>query len=328
MHDKQESIPDRVLIIKEMIRRAYGKSGLEVSPLAFGGWPIAGVGWSNVNERDSIATIRQALDVGINLIDTAYMYGVNGESEILVGKAISGRREEAIVATKCGVHWENGEMVADSSPDRIRREVDESLRRLNIDVIDLYQVHSPDKKTPFEETASVMASLIEEGKIRAVGVSNYSVEQMTSFSEVTPIHSLQPRYSMIDRKIENEIVPYCLQHRIGLCVYCPLERSLLTDRIKPAEDYPPEDDRRKDAGFKGEEYRRTKAMNDALRVIAREKGVTLAQLVLNWTVSQPGITVAIVGATRPEQVTENAKALDFEIPAEEMGRINHIIAAR
>ena len=311
-----------------MIRREYGTSGLEVSALAFGGWPIAGKGWSNVNEKDSIAAIRQALDLGINFIDTAYMYGERGESEILVGKAIAGRREEALVATKCGVHWEGGKMVADSSPERIRKEVEESLRRLNIDVIDLYQVHAPCRNTPIEETAEAMASLLEAGKIRAVGVSNYNLEQMKAFAAVTPIHSLQPRYSMIHRGIEGEIVPYCRARNIGICVYCPLERGLLTERIRPASEFPPEDDRHKDPGFTGEAFARTRKMNESLRVIARECGTTLAQLVLNWTVHQPGITVAIVGATRACQVIENAAALDFRLTEKQMARIDAIVEAR
>ncbi len=311
-----------------MILRTYGRSGLEVSALAFGSWPIAGIGWSNVNEKDSIATIQQALDLGINFIDTAYMYGESGESETLVGKAIAGRRDEAIVATKCGVHWKNGETVRDSSPERIRRDIEESLRRLNTDVIDLYQVHAPCQRTPLEKTAETMGSLLKEGKIRAVGVSNYTVEQMKTFSTVTPIQSLQPRYSMIDRKIEKEIVPYCLVQNIGICVYCPLERGLLTDRIKPAHEYPPEDARHTEPAFKGGEFFRTRTMNEALRAIARECDVTLTQLVLNWTVHQPGITVAIVGATRPHQVVENAKALDFELTEEQMKRINDIVESR
>ena len=311
-----------------MILRTYGRSGLEVSALAFGSWPIAGIGWSNVNEKDSIATIQQALDLGINFIDTAYMYGESGESETLVGKAIAGRRDEAIVATKCGVHWKNGETVRDSSPERIRRDIEESLRRLNTDVIDLYQVHAPCQRTPLEKTAETMGSLLKEGKIRAVGVSNYTVEQMKTFSTVTPIQSLQPRYSMIDRKIEKEIVPYCLVQNIGICVYCPLERGLLTDRIKPAHEYPPEDARHTEPAFKGGEFFRTRTMNEALRAIARECDVTLTQLVLNWTVHQPGITVAIVGATRPHQVVENAQALDFELTEEQMKRINDIVESR
>jgi aryl-alcohol dehydrogenase-like predicted oxidoreductase len=311
-----------------MVTRKYGDSGLEVSALAFGGWPIAGMGWSGVNERDSIATIHKAMDTGINFIDTAYMYGENGESEILVGKAVADRRDEVVVATKCGVHWENGKAVSDSSPPTIRRQVEESLRRLSTNVIDLYQVHSPDNNTPFEETAAVMASLLEEGKIRAIGVSNYNVKQMQVFSQVAPIHSLQPRYSMIDRRIEEELVPYCVRNKIGICVYCPLERGLLTNRIKCGNEYPEDDDRHENPSFMGEEFSRTKAMNDALTAVARERGVTLAQLVLNWTVHQPGITVAIVGATRPNQVAENAESLNFELSDVDMSRIDEIIASR
>ena len=308
-----------------MIYREYGSSGLKVSALAFGGWPIAGVRWSNVNERDSLASIRQALDVGINFIDTAYMYGEKGESEILVGKAIAGRRDEAIIATKGGVHLQDGRMFRDSSPERIRRQFEESLQRLGTDVIDLYQIHAPDENTPLEQTAEVMVSLLNEGKIRAIGVSNYDVEQMRAFSQVAPLHSLQPRYSMIDRHIEVEIVPYCLQQNIGICVYCPLERGLLTDRIRSGREYPPHDERRHHAAFRGEAFRRTKAINEALRRIARECEVSLAQLVLNWTVHQPGITVAIVGATRPHQVLENARAINFELSDNQMKRIAQII---
>jgi len=229
-----------------MLLREYGTPGIEVSALALGCWPIAGMGWSGVSDEHSIATIRQALDIGMNFIDTAYMYGANGESEILVGKAIAGRREGAFIATKRGVRWEEGRPVRDSSPARIRQELEESLRRMKIDVVDLYQVHAPDTETPFEVTANLLDELHREGKIRAIGLSNFSLEQMGAFSEAAPIHSLQPRYSMLNRSIESDILPYCIEHSVATCVYCPLERGLLTDRVRPGSEFPEDDGRRND----------------------------------------------------------------------------------
>lgn len=311
--------------IRAMIQREYGSSGMRVSVLSLGCWPIAGLGWSGVNDEDSIATIQQALDIGMNFIDTAYMYGPNGESEILVGKAIAGRRDEAFVATKCGIHWKGKTNCHDSSPERIKQELEESLRRLNIDTIDLYQVHWPDKNTPFEETAKVLDDLLKEGKIRSIGVSNYNVEQMEAFSKSAPIHSLQPQYSMLKRDIENEILPYCIEHNIATCVYCPLGRGLLTDRIRPAEEFPPDDARRDNPDFLGENFQRTKRMAEKLKSIADGCNCTLAQLTLNWTIHQPGVTVAIVGATRPHQVLENAAAVDFELTEDQLNRINEIV---
>lgn len=309
-----------------MIYRDYGSSGLKVSALALGCWPIAGIGWSGVNEKDSLASIRQALDSGINFIDTAYMYGKSGESEILVGRAIAGRRDQAIVATKCGVYWDGDRTVRDSTPARIRRECEESLRRLNIEVIDLYQVHGPDPATPFEDTAKALEDLRRKGKIRAIGVSNFDVAQMQEFARHAPLHSLQPAYSMINRGIEKEILPACLRNHIGVCVYCPLERGLLTDRLRPAESFPPGDSRRNHPSFQGERFERTKRMVDRLRPVAMEAGLNIAQLTLYWTVHQPGVTVAIVGATRPHQVLENAAAFEKTLTDDQMTRVNSIVA--
>ncbi|MBI2194298.1 MAG: aldo/keto reductase [Planctomycetes bacterium] len=311
-----------------MVTREFGSSGLRVSALALGCWPIAGVGWTGVNEQDSLATIRQALDVGINFVDTAYMYGLGGESEILVGKAIAGRRAEVVLATKCGVHWDGGKAVRDSSSARIQEECEASLRRLNVDAIDLYQVHAPDPGTSFQETAQALERLLRQGKIRAIGVSNFDVAQMQEFSRHAPLHSLQPAYSMIRREIERDILPYCEEHRIGVCVYCPLERGLLTDGIRPGESYPAEDSRRQNSNFLGDSFARTRQMVMRLQSIARENGMTLAQLVLNWTVHQPGVTVAIVGATRPHQVLENAHALGRSLTADQMERIRKIVESR
>jgi len=199
---------------------------------------------------------------------------------------------------------------------------------MKIEVVDLYQVHAPDTETPFEVTANLLDELHREGKIRAIGLSNFSLEQMGAFSEAAPIHSLQPRYSMLNRSIESDILPYCIEHSVATCVYCPLERGLLTDRVRPGSEFPEDDSRRDDPDFQGEEFARTKRMVDKLKPIAEECGKTVAQLTLNWTIHQPGVTVAIVGAKRPDQVLENAGAVSFEMSAEQMRRVTQIVEAR
>ncbi len=305
--------------------RQLGDSGFNVSVIGLGCWPIAGIGWSGVDDKESIAAIKKSLDVGINFIDTAYMYGKNGESERLVGRAIQGRRDEVIIATKGGLHWKDDQLCHDSSRGRIKRQVEESLKRLNIDVIDLYQVHAYDENTPLRDTAQTMDDLLREGKIRAIGVSNYSVSSMKEFAEYAPLHSLQPPYNMIMRAIEDEILPHCIESGIGVCVYWPFYKGLLTGKYQKGHSFPKGDSRKNDPEFRGERFERTLDMLDRLRGIADECGSSLAELVTNWTIHQPGVTLAICGATRPDQVEKNARAGDWKLGEDQMKRINEII---
>ena len=289
--------------------RALGKSGLTVSAIGMGCWPMAGVGWTGIDDKASLAALEAAMDGGITLIDTAYMYGRSGESERLVGRAIASRRDQIVLATKCGMHWDGTTIIRDSSRKCVLAQVEESLRRLNTDYIDLYQVHMPDENTPFEETAATLAELKEQGKIRAIGVSNYDVPQMREFARHAPLHSDQPPYNLLKRDIEAEILPYCRENRIGVISYWPLYKGLLTGKYVRGHRFPEGDNRNEDVRFQGEELGRTLDMLDRLKPIADVYGKSIAQLVIHWTARQPGITSVLCGATRTDQVEQNIKAV-------------------
>lgn len=308
--------------------RPLGTSGLQVSSIALGTWPMSALGWSGITERDSIATIHRAVALGVNLVDTAYMYGKHGEVEQLVGKAIQGRRDRVLIATKGGIEWRNGERVIDGSYQRLLEQADESLRRMGLDVIDLYQVHTPDPNVPVEETARALLHLQQQGKIRAIGVSNYTVEQMTAFLRVAPIHAAQVLYNMLRREIEADLLPFCRERAIAVLAYRPLERGLLTDEIKPASSFPADDSRGAKPEWQGEHFQRTLAMVERLKPIAAECKKTLAQLVLNWTIHQPGLTAAICGAKRPEQVVENVGGANWRLTDAQLARIRAIVESR
>ncbi len=306
--------------------RALGESGLTVSAVGMGCWPMAGVGWTGIDDNESLAALEAAMDGGITLIDTAYMYGRNGESERLVGRAIAGRRDQIVLATKCGLYWDGTTLMRDSSRKRILEQIEESLRRLNTDYIDLYQVHAPDEDTPFEETAITLAELKEQGKIRAIGVSNYDVAQMKSFADHAPLHSDQPPYNLLIRDIEAEILPHCLHHRIGVISYWPLYKGLLTGKYGRGHQFPEGDSRNDDGRFKGEAMGRTLDTLDRMKPIADAYGKSIAQLVIHWTARQPGITSVLCGATRPAHVEQNIDAVGWELSDEHRLQIDDIVA--
>ncbi len=306
--------------------RALGTSGLTVSVIGMGCWPMAGVGWTGIDDSASLAALEAAMDGGITLIDTAYMYGRNGESERLVGRAISGRRDQVVLATKCGLYWDGGKLRHDSSRKRVLAQIEESLRRLNTDYVDLYQVHAPDENTPFEETAATLAELKSQGKIRAIGVSNYDVVQMKRFARHTPLHSDQPPYNPLIRDIEVEILPYCMDNRIGVISYWPMYKGLLTGKYGRGHRFPEGDARNDDPRFQGAALDRTLRALDRLRPIADEYGKSLAQLVIHWTASQPGITSVLCGATRPAHVAQNIDAVGWELSEEHRGQVDEIVA--
>lgn len=305
--------------------RLLGTSGLQVSAIGMGCWPMAGVGWSGIEDAQSLAALETAIDQGITLIDTAYMYGRNGESERLVGRAISGKRDKIILATKCGIHWDADKMIRDSSRAQILQEVEESLRRFNTDYIDLYQVHAYDQITPIEETAQTLAELKAQGKIRAVGVSNYNVAQMETFARHAPLHSDQPPYNMLMRDIEKAMVPYCQSEDIGLVTYWPLYKGLLTGKYGHDHQFPKMDSRHTDERFQGDNLAQTLDMLEQIRPIAEAYGKTIAQLVINWTAHQPGITSVLCGATRPAHVLQNVEAVGWKLSGEDMKQVNRII---
>ena len=236
-----------------MDRRRIGKTEIHVSPVALGCWPISGMTSLDVNETDSMATIHAAVDCGINFFDTAFGYGVHGESEILLRRALSDRRGEIVIATKGGLHWDStGKRVLDSSPSRLQHECEQSLVRLGTDYIDLLYLHAPDGVTPIEESANALRGLLVAGKTRSVGASNLSLEQLKAFHEVCPVSAFQPAYNMLQRGIEREIVPWCAENDVSLMVYWPLLKGLLAGKLARDHQFQPSDGRAKYALFQGD----------------------------------------------------------------------------
>jgi len=316
--------------------RSLGQSGIQASVVAFGAWAIGGWPWGGTDESNAIAAIHKALDLGMNLIDTAPAYGL-GLSEEIVGKALQGRRDKAIIATKCGLVWHTDKgtyyfteydkpVYRYLGPESIRYEVEQSLKRLRTDYIDLLQTHWQDPTTPIEDTMGELLRLKDEGKIRAIGVSNVTVEQLEAYRRVGPVDSDQELYSMLDRRIEADLLPYCREHNIAVLAYSPLAQGLLTGKVGPEREFPQGDMRRNNPRFSVENRRHIAAMLDEFRPIADDRGITLTQLVIAWTVAQPGLTHALVGARNPEQVEENAGAGDVELTAEELNVINNAIS--
>jgi len=320
-----------------MEKRALGKSALPVSPIAFGAWAIGGWMWGGADKKDAIRAIHACLDLGVTSLDTAPIYGF-GQSEEIVGEAIKGKRDSYEILTKCGMRWEgtkgdyffttndNSGVQRDihtySGRESIIAECEDSLRRLGTDYIDLYQVHWPDSTTPIEEAMEAFRTLLEQGKIRAAGVSNYSVEQMEQASSVVELSSNQMPYSMVLRDIEQDVLPWCMDHDCGILAYSPLQRGLLTGKITPDYPFAPGDNRPETPHFKINNLIKTNKFLDKIKPLAEEKGATLSQLVIAWTLCQPGITVALVGARNEEQVKQNAGALDVQLAADELDEIS------
>lgn len=320
-----------------MEKRKLGKSGLEVSPIAFGAWAIGGWMWGGSDREDALGALHACLDLGITSIDTAPIYGF-GLSEQLVGEAIKGKRDQYEILTKCGMRWEKAEgeyffttrdnegrsrdIYKYSGRDSLIRECEESLNRLGTDYIDLYQIHWPDYSTPIEEAMEAFQVLLEQGKIRAAGVSNYSVELMHRSASVVELTSNQVPYSMVQRDIEKEIIPWCVEHQCGILAYSPLQRGLLTGKIKPGHAFAPGDTRPDTPHFKHKNLVAINGFLDELKPLADRKGATLSQLVIRWTLEQPGITVALVGARDATQVEQNAGALHISLSEEEVSIIN------
>lgn len=319
-----------------MQTRQLGSSDVRVTPVIFGAWAIGGWMWGGNEESESLDAIRASIANGVNTIDTAAIYGM-GHSEELVGRAIKGIREKVVIATKCGMRWDTDQgsdpwpqkdnegrdviIRKNARPDSIALECERSLKRLGVDVIDLYQIHWPDTSTPVEDSMHAMVKLREQGKIRAIGVSNYDASWMGKALKAAPVASLQPPYSLLQRKIEQEILPFCRQNNVGVIVYSPLERGLLTGKVGPEREFAPGDHRAKHKFFTVENRKRVLAALDKVRPIAERHKASLAQLVINWTTHEPGITAALVGARNAEQAEHNARALHFELSPEERGQI-------
>ncbi len=313
-------------------RRRLGASGVMVSPVIFGAWAIGGWMWGGTDVQDAIAAIHASIDAGVNTIDTAAIYGM-GASEEIVAKAIEGRRDQVVLATKCGMRWNSeegtdpwpnktpdGQQVVvrkNSRPESIAYECEQSLKRLKTDVIDLFQIHWPDVSTPVQESIHAMEKLRQQGKIRAIGVSNYDVMWLEAATNAGAVASLQPPYSLITRKIEKDLLPWCRDHNLGVIVYSPLERGLLAGTVGPERVFPEGDHRAKHKYFTVDNRNRVLSALETVRPIAEKHGASLAQVAINWTIHQPGITAALVGARNAEQASHNAGALAFALTAEE-----------
>ena len=294
--------------------RKLGQSDLNCSVIGLGTWGMAGSFWGKVDDDQSIATIRAGLEAGINLIDTAPVYG-DGHSEEVVGRALEGlKREDIVLATKCGRFT--------CETEKIRQELETSLKRLKTDYIDLYQVHWPDDKVPFEETFGELENMRKQGKIRYIGVSNFSVEQTEEASKYCQIVSTQPQYSLLVREIEKDILPYCVQKNIGILSYGSIGAGALTGKFKEKPVFKEDDERASFYTFFQEQnWPKTKQMIDTLEEIAASHGKPTVHAAINWVLKQKGISVALVGARTPEQVRMNAQAADWELTDEENAKI-------
>ena len=314
--------------------RKIGETDLELSVITFGAWAAGGWMWGSTDRNEAIDAIRASYDLGVTSIDTAPIYG-QGESEEIVADAIKGiARDKIQLLTKFGMRWDlaKGKLAMkskdnDGKPidvykyagkDSVIYECEQSLKRLNTDYIDLYQIHWPDETTPMDETMEAVERLIKEGKVRFAGVCNYNADQIKEAGKTLNIVSDQIPFSMVKRAIEQTTVPYCIEHRKSILAYSPMERGLLTGKITDNYKFEEGDHRKDNKFFKTENVKKTNAFLGKIKPIAAEKGVSLSQLVLRWTIEQPGITIALVGARNAKQSTQNAKAINVKLSTEEL----------
>jgi len=309
--------------------RQLGNTNIKISTVALGCWPMAGLTSPGANDANSIAAIQECFDLGINHLDTAFMYGPNGESEKLIARSIAGKRDEVVIATKGGLHLgPANNILHDGSSETLRKQCDESLRRLKTDRVELYYLHAPDPGVPVAESAGGLKRLLDEGKTLSVGVSNMSVEQLEEFSSECPIAAFQPPYNMLMRQIERDTLPWCRENNVSVLVYWPLLKGLLAGKIARDHVFSETDSRRKYPMFFGEEWEKNHILLDKLREIAKDAGYTVAELVINWTINQPGITAALCGAKRPDQIRETAGGAGWELTAEQREWIGQSLRER
>ncbi|PKK38041.1 aldo/keto reductase [Siphonobacter sp. SORGH_AS_0500] len=318
--------------------RELGESALQVSALTFGAWAIGGWMWGGADRKEAVEAIKASLDEGVTSIDTAPVYGM-GVSEEIVAEALQGvARDKVQILTKFGMRWDvkqgdfafhtqnNDGQEIDvykyAGKDSVIQECENSLRRLKTDYIDLYQIHWPDSTTPISETMEALDILQKQGKIRAAGVCNYSTAQFMEAEETLSLASNQVPYSMVERSIEKELVPYAMARQKAIIAYSPLQRGILTGKIKPGHQFGEGDTRSGSRFYQPENLTKINAFLDEIRPMAQEKGATLSQLVIRWTIEQPGITVALVGARNAEQAIQNAQSIHISLSPEEIGVIN------
>ena len=321
--------------------RTLAHTDLTLSAITFGSWAAGGWMWGKSNRDEAVKAIKAAYDGGVTSIDTAPIYG-QGESERIVGEAIRGiPRDQVQILTKFGMRWDlpQGEFAFKSKDNQdnpidiykyagkesVIKECEDSLRRLGTDYIDLYQIHWPDATTPLSETFEAVERLIEQGKVRYAGVCNYDAALLEDAAKLIDLVSDQIPYSMVNRGMDRDIIPYCIRNEKSVIAYSPLERGLLTGKMQPGYRFAEGDHRKENPFFTDESIKRTNAFLEKLQPLADEKKATLGQLVIRWTIEHPGITVALVGARNPEQAIQNAKAADIILTPEELQFIKHQI---
>jgi aryl-alcohol dehydrogenase-like predicted oxidoreductase len=302
-------------------------NGSKVSRIGLGTWAIGGSEWGDVTDKNAVATCLSIFDRGINLIDTAPIYG-HGHAEEIVGKALRqhGKREDLYIATKAGLEWNNGGVFANSEPARLRQELEDSLRRLGTEYIDLYQIHWPDTALLIETAAAEFLKFYEEGKIRAIGVSNFSVEQMEAFRSIAPVHSNQPPYNLFERDIDAEVRPYCERNSIAVLTYSSLCRSMLGGLLTINTEFPEGDIRRVDPKFQPPRFAQYLAAVAKLDNFAQERyGKRVLHLALRWVLDKPGVSAALWGAKRPAQLEAIDEVLGWNLDASAMAAIDSIV---
>jgi aryl-alcohol dehydrogenase-like predicted oxidoreductase len=307
----------------------FGKTGMEITPIGFGAWAIGGGGWAAAwgpqDDDEAVGAIRRAVELGVNWVDTAAVYGL-GHSEELVAQALKSvpESERPYVFTKCSLVWDDeGDISNVLEKDSVKRECEESLRRLQTDVIDLYQIHWPNPDKDIEEGWEAMAELKDEGKVRHIGVSNFDVSQMERIGERAPVETLQPPYNMLNRGVEEEILPYCGENDIGVIAYSPMRSGLLTGKMTPERvaNLPSDDWRRNADDFQEPRLSRNLALVGLLEEIGREHGRSPGEVAIAWTLRHPAVTAAIVGGRRPDQVDGIIGAAELRLSEDELDRI-------
>ncbi|WP_316850121.1 aldo/keto reductase [Pedobacter agri] len=318
--------------------RKIGNSDLELSAITFGAWAAGGWMWGSTDRNDAIKAIQAGYDLGVTSIDTAPIYG-QGDSEEIVGEAVKGiARDKIQLVTKFGMRWdlEKGKLAMQTKnndgknidvykyagKESVIFECEQSLKRLGTDYIDLYQIHWPDVTTPISETFEAVSRLIEQGKVRYAGVCNYDVAQLKEADQTLEIISNQIPFSMVNRAVEEEIIPFCLEHNKSVLAYSPMERGLLTGKMTTDYKFEEGDHRQGNKFFTPESIQKTNAFLAKLKPLAEEKNATLSQLVLRWTIERPGITIALVGARNEKQAIQNAEAINVKLSADEIQFIN------
>jgi aryl-alcohol dehydrogenase-like predicted oxidoreductase len=302
-------------------------TNLQPSRIGLGTWAMGGWMWGGTDEQESIRTIHSAIDRGITLIDTAPVYGF-GRSEEIVGRALAsgGLRQRVVIATKVGLNWRNGQPFREASRKRIFTEIEDSLKRLRTDVIDIYQVHWPDSDTPLEETAEAMHALYRQGKIRAIGVSNFSVTEMDRFRSIAPIHTVQPPYNLFEREIERDILPYCRRSQISVLAYGSICRGLLSGRMRSDTKFLGDDLRKTDPKFQSPRYERYLQAVEELGRFARDVyGKKVIHLAIRWVLDQPGVSVALWGARRSEQLDPIGEVMGWRLDAKALLEVDRIV---